>query len=220
LSTLQRDHTLNEAKIRNQKTVPCIIREGSLKEAMMKNIFWNELRGRNKPSDEIRAINHLINDEGVTLDEIISKTPKRKRHFEELFRISEASPLILEALDQDTVKLGHAVQLSRLPNWPLQEKNLQLVKMYDIKVKDIKQHVNSVLEILAQHEQETPPTIQTTAPKVNTIPCHFCEEQVTLDKIRGFNTCMRCYYIALDAIKAAKDKPTEREILIKQGLEL
>ena len=210
-------HRLEEAKLANQKTVPAIIRKGSLKDAMTKNLFWNDLRGRNRPGDEIRAIKHLIEVEGMTLQEIVQKTPKKARHFEELFRIAQASPKLLHDLDEDLIKLGHAVELSRLPNFDLQERNLALVKMYQIEVKDVHGHVDDVLDIIHKMAEQKPPTIQDTAPKVNLIPCGLCEEKVTLDKIRGFNVCMRCYYIAMEAIKAAKDKPTERELIVQRG---
>jgi ParB family chromosome partitioning protein len=210
-------HRLEEAKLANQKSVPAIIRKGSLKDAMTKNLFWNDLRGRNRPGDEIRALKYLIDQEKMTLQEIIQKTPKKARHFEELFRIAQASPKLLHDLDEDLIKLGHATELSRLPNFDLQEKNLALVKIYQITVQDIHQHVDDVLDIIHKQAEQKAPTIQETAPRIDLIPCGFCEEKVTMDKIRGFNICMRCYYIAMEAIKTAKDKPTERELIVQKG---
>lgn len=210
-------HRLEEAKLANQKTVPAIVRKGSLKDAMTKNLFWNDLRGRNRPGDEIRAIKYLIDEEKMSLQEITQRTPKKERHFEELFRIAKASPKLLHDLDEDQIKLGHAVELSRLPTWDLQERNLALVKMYQIEVKDVRQHVSDVIDIVAKQSAQKAPTIQDTAPRVDQIPCGLCDQKVTLDKIRGFNVCMRCYYIAKEAIDNAKDKPTERELVAHRG---
>ena len=62
-------HRCQAAIERGEELVPCVVRDGDAKEAMMANLVLNTLRGHTKASEQVAVLGELFDVQGVGIDE-------------------------------------------------------------------------------------------------------------------------------------------------------
>jgi len=210
-------HRLQEAKLRGMKRISVAYREGSLVDAMTKNLYMNRLRGKTKASEEARLITYLMQEKKLSFWDIRQKTGLSQEKLEQLLSIGKADPLILKALDEEEIRLGHAYHLSRLPNPAAQLKLLTALRgMIPFPTVDyVKEVVEASLQIIADRSKGQEPPKPSLA--IPTLRCHFCDQEFPVAKMVGVTLDRTCAGLAEDYIKELKRKrgaeKTEQEAL-------
>mgnify|MGYP001597680377 CR=1 FL=1 len=154
-------HRLQEARARGEKTIPSVVYEGGPKEALLKNLVLNKVRGKTKASEMVAVIKELWTTHGLSSDEIAMNTGLTRDYIERLQRISQASPSVQEALDREIIGVGHAYELARMPFHAQQEEFVAKMQVWRWTVKDLKAQVDLIVAMTEQRQAQgglaTPP---------------------------------------------------------------
>jgi len=194
-------HRLQEAKLQDMKRVPCAIIEADMKTVLLQNLALNRLRGTTKASELIHVIGELDRKYGISIDEIAKRTGLKRAYIEKLLTVTKASPKVLEALDREEIGVSHAYEIARVQDPDVQERLLAQTKMYSIKVRDLHDIVDETIRILRERAL-TPVQAAAQPPRImDTIKCHLCGEEWPIERVRGFNICLRCFGLALETIR-------------------
>jgi len=210
-------HRLEEAKLAGQKSVEVVFREGTLVEAMTRNLYLNRLRGRTKLSEEIRVIKELSETHHLSLEDVERHTGLSKEAIEQRLAIGKASALVMDAVEAEQIGLGTAFQLTRLPNEASQNAILMnvLLQVPPKPTPWVKEVVDATLQAIKERKEGKPPP-QEVIP-VRTLRCHICEQHYTPDELRGINVCPTCFGLSKEYIKR-KMKESEMGLSPEQAL--
>ena len=216
-------HRLEEAIRLGIKKVPVAYTEGTLIDAMLKNLYLNRMRGKTPASDEIKLLHHLMNDHGMSIADIAKKTGMSYQRIEQRLQMGTASPYVLTALELERIGIGVAYQLSRIPDKDAQTTILTqiLQRVTPYREDDVRDIVDDILSYVAEKEQSQDPYQPVIA--VRTLACYLCGEQFEAKDMIGLNTCAPCYGIAKDFIQRRKEEQKERisarEALARRAVE-
>jgi ParB/RepB/Spo0J family partition protein len=209
-------HRIEEAKLKGLK-LDVVYREGTVTDAMLRNLYINRMRGGTKASEEAKLVTHLLNEVKIPYAEILKRTGLSQEKLDQLLTIGSADPLILRALDAEEIKIGHAFNLARLPT-PAQQIRLfqalrQMIPFPTVQY--VKEVVDQSLEIMAQRKENPERREPTFA--VPTVKCALCEQDWPVPKMVGITVCRTCAGVAEDYIREMKKKrgatKTDTEIL-------
>ena len=190
-------HRLEEAKLNNYKQVPCVIQDMSPGEMQLRNLVLNRFRGRTKASEEVMVIKDLFENHGYRIEDITRKTGMRRDRIEQLLSIGSCAIGVLEALDDERIKTGHASQLARLPDATTQLKILHHLYISKMKVTDLKDVVDDILHTVKQREEQADKHEVLLAPPIPTATCSLCEERYPVRDIVSPQMCKWCYGVLL-----------------------
>ena len=170
----------------------------------MKNLALSHMRGKSKPTELYRVLKWLVEEQGLSLDEVAKRTGYRRDYLERLLSLSRLIPAAWEALDEGLIRVGHAYELARLPNEELQEKMLALCLEYKPTVKLFHEMVDKCIEAYKrslEQPEHTPEPQPRPEPEEKYIKCDFCGREWPEGMVVGKVICMRCFGIAYDAIQ-------------------
>lgn len=211
-------HRLQQAKLKDIRKVPCVIREMDLTAIQMRNLMSNRLRGKTKVTEEIKLLKDLFENRGVSIEELVTKTVMRRERVEQLLKVSTVHPDILKALEDEKIALCTAYQLSQLPDEDSQQRMLMIVQQYNLKCCDVKDAVIETKRIIAEKNgTPLPPDVPLPIedPKVQ---CHLCKEMVDVREASSPIICRECYGIIVTTILEAK-KELEQKVVRKNKAE-
>ena len=186
-------HRVEEARTRGDTHVPAVVYEGDGASSLLMNLVLNKVRGRTKASEMVAVIEVLWKTHQMDSEAISRKTGLPREYIEKLQRISQASPQVKAALDQERIGVGHAYELARLPKAIQQDEALAQVLVYNIPVKELHKTVSEILQMMEQLTQ-TPASGQpkpTVAPPVYT--CEACKAAMEPRYLRPINICPTCF---------------------------
>lgn len=186
-------HRLQEARTRGEKVIPAVVYEGGPKEALLKNLVLNKVRGKTKASEMVAVIKELWTTHGMTSDEIALQTGLTRDYIERLQRISQASPSVQEALDREIIGVGHAYELARLPRHEQQEEVVAKYQVWRWSVKELKAQVDMVLQMMEQRPAEGVPATPQAPPTPPVYRCDACQEESEPKHLRAVQLCPDCY---------------------------
>jgi ParB family chromosome partitioning protein len=206
-------HRLQEAKLAGMRKVRAVVIPGSLKDAMLKNLILNRLRGKTKTSELTRVVMELLEKFGVSYEELCKTGLNRDYIDKVLFIRDHAIPAVKQALDQERISVSHAALIAKVPNEDSQKRLLSLCERYNLKVDDLRDVVEETIRILQEREKRgaQAPAPVPPPPTEDTVKCHLCERERPISKIRGFNICIYCWGIAEQAVRKALAEEEERE---------
>jgi len=186
-------HRLQEAIASGEPTVSVVVIPGDMVDVLTKNIFLDHLRGRTPVSQMVKVIKTLYQEYNLDPDRIREKTGLTRDYIEKLIRISEASPVVQEALDQGVIGIGHAFELSRLPYAVQQEEVIAKHQVWRFTVKELHDQVDAVLKEL-ELIREAPPAPPPEAPRQPAqYACEGCHEKVEPRYLRPVMLCPNCF---------------------------
>ena len=216
-------HRLEEAKLRGLKKVPVAYKEGTLVDAKLRNLYLDRLHGKTRASEEVKLIKDLYENDGLTLDQIHTRTGIPLERIDQRLAIGKASPYVQAALDHEKIGVGIAFHLARLPAEEGQNKLLaELLKMVPPPTTDwVRDVVDASLKIIQQQTpvQDRPKPVV----PIPTIKCDFCAQEWPINKMTGVNLCRSCAGISEDYIKQLmrerSPKLTEKQALAQRIVE-
>ena len=203
-------HRLEEALRLGYPKIPVAYSEGSLLEAMLKNLYLNRQRGRTPASDEVKLIQYLMNEKGMGVAEIARRTGLSQKRIEQRLQIGSASPYVLTALETEQIGVGVAYQLSRLPGEEGQNLLLGrlLMAVPPATTEEVMVIVDESLRLREEAKRERVPPPDTIP--VRTLSCHLCGQHYEPGNLRGINVCITCHGLARDWIQRRLKAQTER----------
>ncbi len=190
-------HRLEEAKLNNYRRIPCVIQDMSPGEMQLRNLVLNRLRGRTKASEEVKVIKDLFENHGYRIEDITRRTGMRRERIEQLLSIGSCAIGVLEALDDERIKTGHAAQLARLPDATTQLKILHHLYISKMKVTDLKDVIDDILHTVKAREEQADKHEVLLAPPIPTATCSLCEQRYPAREIVTPQLCKWCYGVLL-----------------------
>lgn len=186
-------HRLQEAINNGESTIDVVVIPGDMIDVLTKNIFIDHLRGKTPVSQMVKVIKALNLEYNLDSDQIKEKTGLSRDYIEKLLRISEASPVVQDALDQGVIGIGHAFELSRLPYALQQEEVIAKHQVWRFTVKELHEQVDGVLKEM-ELIKEASPGIST--PSTRPTPKYYCEgchQEVEPRYLRPVMLCPNCF---------------------------
>lgn len=196
-------HRVNEAITNGMSSIDVAVLDGDMVDVMTKNIMVDHLRGKTPVSQMVKVIRVLYQDYNLDSDRIKERTGLTRDYVEKLIRISQASTVVQEALDQGIIGVGHAFQLSRLPFAIQQEEMIAKHQVYRLSVKELEGFIDQVIkevEGLATEPAAVQPAAERPKP---TYHCEGCKAEVDPRYLRPVMLCPECFG---DVFKLAKGR--------------
>ena len=194
-------HRIVEAINNHVPRLQVAVIEGTMKDVLLKNAALNNLRGKTPASQLAQVFEELQREHHMDTGDIARETGFSRDYVEKLVWIGRAGPAIVEALDQELIGVGHAFAIARIPDPEMQKTVLAQQLMYRWSVRDLEDHIRSVLDIKRQLVESPPPPLVTTRPLVK---CHFCGGEYEASMIQNPNCCAPCAGILIQAIRSAQ----------------
>ena len=186
-------HRLQEAISAGETSVDVVVIPGDMVDVLTKNIFLDHLRGKTPVSHMVRVIKTLYQEYNLDPDQIKEKTGLTRDYIEKLIKISEASPVVQDALDQGVIGIGHAFELSRLPYANIQDEIIAKHQVWRFTVKELKEQIDGVLkelDLIKEPPAETPPGATRPPPVYK---CEGCHETIEPRYLRPVMLCPDCF---------------------------
>jgi ParB family chromosome partitioning protein len=194
-------HRLNEAIQNKVEKIDVAVTDGDMVDVLTKNIFLDHLRGKTPVSEMRKVIEALYKEYSISIEDIVKRTGLSQAYVEKLLIISELTPLVLEALDQEEIGVGHASALSRIKEPDRQEVVFQMCRANHWTVRQLEEFISQTLAIV-QQRGEAPPVTERQAPA--TVGCTFCNEEYPPDQVASVIVCHSCQAIMYEAVAMAR----------------
>jgi ParB family chromosome partitioning protein len=191
-------HRLIEAKMANQKEVPCVIVKGTLEEALLENLATGKLQGRGKATDMIKVVKYLHNEKGMSIEDIAAKSGYKTDYLYDLLAIANAHPDLLLALDEEKIPLGAAKELARVPIVDVMLKMLYEVIYRRMTVRDVKEYVDLTLEALELKKKKEEEAKKLPPRELVPVTCWVCGQEAPAKDMVSFLLCPRCQAVLFD----------------------
>ena len=186
-------HRLEEARSRGEKTISAVVYEGGPQDTLLMNLVLNRLRGKTKASEMVAVIKTLWKDHGMDSDTIAARTGLTRDYIEKLQVISQASPGVQAALDQEVIGIGHAYEIARLPRHAQQEEVIAQFQVWRWTIKQLKEQVDMVLQQMEAIGAGTPEGAPREKPAPPKILCQACQEDTPPEHLRSVILCPECF---------------------------
>lgn len=196
-------HRLQQALANNLETIDVYVREGSMEEVLCNNLMSGHLRGKHPVSEMVKVIAALWKEYQWDSEKIAAKTGLTRDYVERLQLISNLTPMCLEALDDQSIRIGHADALVKLKDPVKQETVLHQIISFRLTVQATKDLVDDVLRII---DQPAAGPVVGPPPPSTKIRCGYCGEEYELGQIANPNTCQACSYVLASSIAAARQE--------------
>jgi len=186
-------HRLQEAIANGDSTISVVVLSGDMIDVLTKNIFLDHLRGKTPVSQMVNVIKTLHQEYNLDSDQIKERTGLTREYIEKLIKISEASPVILDALDRGVLGVGHAFELSRLPYPIQQEEILARHQVWRFSVKELHEQIDAVLKEMDLLKQAPPASPPGDPPAPPQYACEGCHETIEPRYLRPVMLCPNCF---------------------------
>jgi len=199
-------HRLKEALTNKQPLIDVVIMEGDMVDVLTRNIYLDHLRGKTPPSEMVTVIEALTKEYGLDSEKIAERTGLSRDYIEKLQAISQLTPLIRAALDDERIRVGHAYALTRIKDPVTQETVFFQQQMYHWNIKELEVYITDLLNF-------KPPEAKGPAEPVPPImvKCAYCGEEhdPRSGDIANPNTCKNCAGILFRAMAQARAEEAE-----------
>jgi ParB family chromosome partitioning protein len=209
-------HRLHEAKDKGYKTVDCAVVEGTLDEVYTKNLMTNRLKGKVKVTEEIAVINKLFKDHDYTIEKIVEKTGYRQERVEQMLNLGRCRAEVIEALDEDKIKVCHAYQLSRLVDASTQLRLLQEVIACRPTCRQMKMIIDDALQLITEMRTRTDTEAPLGPPPIPTAHCHYCGGEYDVRQMMAPPTCPGCYGFLMASVSEVKKQRFEEAQKVRE----
>lgn len=186
-------HRLQEAIAAGDATIEVVVIPGDMLDVLTKNIFLDHLRGKTPVSQMVKVIKTLYTEYNLDSDQIREKTGLPREYIEKLIKISEASPVVQDALDQGLIGIGHAFELSRLPHPIQQEEVIAKHQVWRFTVKELREQIDAILVQMDLLKQAPPAAPPGNPPAPAQYKCEGCHEVIEPRFLRPVLVCPTCF---------------------------
>jgi len=150
------ERRLEASKLAGLETVPVIVKEATPQQMLELALVENIQRADLNPLEEANAYRQLIDEFGLTQEQVAGKVGKSRVTVANSVRLLRLPDKIKEALAVDRISEGHARALLSLENDALQVQTLGLIESKALSVRQTEELVRRLLE----GEREEKPTKQ------------------------------------------------------------
>lgn len=196
-------HRLEHALKEHWEKISIVYEEGDMAKALMQNIFLDHLRGKHPVSEMRKVIEALYKEENVPIEDIVRGTGLTQAYIEKLLILSDLTPMVLEALDDERIGIGHAYALTKLKNPAQQEVVFNQLLTYRWNVKDLENYIKMVLDTPAP---VVAGPVEPAAPVSNLVKCQYCHEEFEPQRLASVIVCQSCSGIMFEAIALARQE--------------
>jgi ParB/RepB/Spo0J family partition protein len=187
--------------------------DGDMSDVLTRNLFLDHIRGKHTPGQMLKVIETLWKDYGMDSEKIAAKTGLKRDYIEQFQLLEVLTPMVRAALDQDLIRLGHAAALAKIKDPIQQEVVFQQLVLYRWGVAELQAFVKQVLETVTPTVTE--PGQAATRPVI-TIPCFYCGELLTVERISNPNTCAGCASVLLQSIAQVREQLRLEHLIEKE----
>jgi len=202
-------HRIDELQAAGDKPIDAAVIDGDMVDLLTRNLFLDHVRGDHRVGDMIKVLKELSETHGLDSDQIEEKTGLSRSYIEKILSISKASQPVLEALDQQTIGVGHAFELARLPSAIQQEELLAKYQIYRFPVKDLKAFIDDVLREMSNLEPEPVSETEPLPVPVRKYSCEGCKIEAEPKYLRPVFLCPDCFGTVWKLGKAATDQAAD-----------
>lgn len=195
------ENRLEAARRAQWTTIDVAVIDGGMTDVLTRNLFLDHIRGKHTPGQMLKVIETLWKSYGLDSEKIAAKTGLRRDYIEQFQLLEVLTPMVRAALDEDRIKLGHAIALAKIRDPVQQEVVFQQLVLYRWGAAELATFVKQVLAEAPPPGQ--PPVPPAPRPPV-TIPCFYCGEQLTVENIKNPNTCTSCAAVLIQSIARAR----------------
>jgi len=201
-------HRLDEALANGLELVDITVREGTMVDVMCNNLMSGHLRGKHPISEMRRVISELFTVHHVGIEEIRRRTGYTQAYVENLLLVSELTPLVLAALDEERIGLGIALLLAKFKDPVEQEKHFWMKVNCHMDLPTFRQYLKEYEAAIAA--QAAPPPAPTERP-LALIKCAYCGDAHPLEELASIITCHACAGILYGAIAQGQREARQDE---------
>jgi len=195
------ENRLETARRANWPTIDVAVLEGDMTDVLTRNLFLDHIRGKHTPGQMLKVITELWKKYNLDSEQIAAKTGLKRDYLEQFQLLETLTPLVRQALEEDIIKLGHAVALAKIKDPVQQEVVFQQTMLYHWPVKELEAFVRQVQETV-------PAPVQNQAPAEPGIPvtlkCFYCGGDFDVSEVRNPNTCSECATVLIQSIARAR----------------
>lgn len=209
-----------QAMLKGVKKVPCLVRDMTMVDALLRNLVLNRLRGKTKASEEVLVIKELEKKHGYGIEKIVEKTGYTRDRVEMLMQIGGVTHEVWESLDEGRIPICAAFEISRLPDRSSQLRSLRIVEQFGhMSCKELRGHIDDVIEIMTNQKEEAGmnPVLPAQTP---TIECNICHGSYPAKDMTSLLICRNCYSVAVlgweEAKKEYEKGQEEKERIAKE----
>ena len=149
------------ARLAGLATVPVIVRDAAPRDMLELALVENVQRSDLNPLEEATAYNHLIDDFGLTQEEVARRVGKSRVAVTNTLRLLKAGRAVQDAVVKGTISAGHARALLGLERPQLQEVALATVIRQELNVRQTEELVRRLLGQSRTQVPKPPPSPET-----------------------------------------------------------
>jgi ParB-like chromosome segregation protein Spo0J len=194
-------HRIQELQATGATEVDAVIYEGGPEENYLLNLTLNQVRGKARASEMVSVIEQLTKVYSLDSEEISKRTGLTREYIEKLWKITEASVSVREALDQELIGVGAAWEISRLPSHEQQDYLVSMQGIWKMPAKDLHNYVNDIIKMMSS---PTPAAPQVQLPLPTLPKCDGCRKETEMKYLKPIVICPNCYGVVYKAIKEAQ----------------
>jgi ParB family chromosome partitioning protein len=214
-------HRLQEALLNGFKTVPCIVKEMTEADSLLRNLVTNRLRGKTPASEEAKVVRHLYDKLGISIEDICKRTGMRKERLEMLINIGSASTSVIEALDEGKITVCHAYELARLPETGMQIKLLHQLFITKMTCADIRDVINEIIKFTSAKVKQEQNREVLLPPPIPTAKCGLCEEMYPPKDCVSPIICKYCWGRMIATVDdLRRDAETAKQVPVAKAKEI
>jgi ParB family chromosome partitioning protein len=138
------ERRLRAAEMAGLERIPALVRSVAENQQLSLALVENLQRADLNPLDEARAFRQLIDEFGLTQDEVASRMGRSRSAIANTIRLLEVAPAVQEALERGLTSAGHARAIAGLADHAAQVRTLQAVLTRGLSVRQTEELVRRV----------------------------------------------------------------------------
>jgi ParB family chromosome partitioning protein len=146
------------ARLAGLTTVPVLVKNAAPRQMLELALVENVQRADLNPLEEAQAYQQLVDEFGLTQEEVAQRVGKSRVAVANTLRLLKAAPAVQEAVLNRTLSEGHARALLGLPRPDMQEAALKVVLKQGLNVRQTEELVRRLLQQGATKRPPQPPS--------------------------------------------------------------
>jgi len=167
-------HRLTAAEKLNFKTVPCLIKKGTIEDLLIHNLIVNRQRGKSNPAQEAEVLAFLVHKRGFPLENAAKQLGLSLNWAKKLLRVATLPEEIKDYIKQGKIPITGAFHLTNLPSAAEQISVARDAANYNYNAYQIKARVAQLLNPDVEPEPGQYTFTANGKPKKIPIRCEFC----------------------------------------------
>lgn len=167
-------HRLMAAMDLKMETVPCIIKDGSWKDVLIRNMSLNKHRGRSDPVGESRVLRRLVEEEGMPIHLAAKNCGISESWGRRILKIQQLPETVIEWIRTGDLAVSTALHLLVLKDPEKQLEQANFAKLWGWTEKDMSDRVNELINPDYVKAEGSVDFLPSGEKVVRTIDCFAC----------------------------------------------